>query len=167
MKLEINDAQRDNASFLDGCYVIKTDLPKEAVEKTVVHDRYKDLAEVERAFRTCKTELLEVRPIFVRKQKTTQGHVFVVMLAYMIARKLRQAWAAFDLTVEEGLKQLSTLCSMEVKVQEQGSCLKIPRPRENSRKLLKALDVHMPLVLPHREVPVVTRKKLKEQRKRL
>jgi hypothetical protein len=42
--------------------------------------------------------------------------VLVVMLAYMIIRKLRSAWHRFDVTVEEGLKQLSTLCSMEIKV---------------------------------------------------
>jgi len=31
----------------------------------MVHDRYKDLACVEQAFRTCKTAHLEVRPIFL------------------------------------------------------------------------------------------------------
>ena len=71
----------------------------------------------------------------------------------------------FDLTVEEGLKQLSTLCSMQMVVKNGPSCLKIPRPREQSRQLLKALDIRMPTVLPHREVRVVTRKKLTERRK--
>jgi hypothetical protein len=63
------------------------------------------------------------------------------MNAYMIIRKLGQAWGKFDLTVEEGLKQLSTLCSMELKVKGQGSCLKIPRPRKESRELLTKLLV--------------------------
>ncbi|MCP5005746.1 MAG: IS1634 family transposase [Planctomycetes bacterium] len=166
LRLEIDEAELKERMSLDGCYVIKTDLLKETADKQVIHDRYKDLAEVERAFRTFKTELLEVRPVFVRTEKSTRGHVFVVMLAYMIARKLRQSWAELDLTVEEGLNQLSSLCSTEVKVKGQGSCLKIPRPRENSRKLLKALNIKLPSVLPHKEVPVVTRKKLKEQRKR-
>jgi len=88
----------------------------------------------------------------------------VVMLAYMIVRILRKAWQKFDLTVEEGLNQLTTLCSMEMKVKNQSSCLKIARPREKSRQLLKALDVRMPTVLPHRKVRVVTRKKLTERR---
>ncbi len=166
LRLEVEEMELQQAMSLDGCYVIKTDLPKEAADKQVIHDRYKDLAEVERAFRACKTEHLEVRPVFVRTENSTRGHVFVVMLAYMIARKLRQAWAELDLTVEEGLNQLATLCSTEVKVKGHGSCLKIPRPRENSRNLLKALNIKLPSVLPHREVTVVTRKKLKEQRKR-
>ena len=165
LKLEVDNKSLEEVSRLDGCYVIKTDLPKEIAEKQIIHDRYKDLTEVERAFRTCKTALLEVRPVYVRTEKSTRGHVLVVMLAYMIVRVLRGAWQNFDLTVEEGLKQLTTLCSMEIKVLKQGSCLQIPRPRENSRQLLKALDIRMPTVLPHQKVRVVTRKKLVERRK--
>ena len=165
LRLEQDDAILKAASLLDGCYVIKTDLARDVADKQLIHDRYKDLAEVEKAFRDCKTVNLEVRPVFVRSEKSTRGHVLVVMLAYMIIRKLRNAWAALDTTVEEGIKQLSTLCSMEINVKDQGSCLKIPRPREKSRELLKALDIKMPLALPHREVRVVTRKKLPQQRR--
>jgi len=165
LSLEQDDAVLKEESFLDGCYVIKTDLRKEVADKQLIHDRYKDLAEVEKAFRDCKTVILEARPVFVRSEKSTRGHVLVVMLAYMIIRKLREAWASLDMTVQEGLKQLSTLCSMEIKVKDHGSCLKIPRPRKKSMELLKTLGVRMPTALPHREVRVVTRKKLPEQRK--
>ena len=117
-------------------------------------------------FRGCKTVNLEVRPVYVRKEESTRGHVFVVMLAYLIIRRLRDAWAGFDLTVEGGLEQLATICSMEVKVKGlKANCLKIPRPREQSRKLLEALKVKLPEVLPNRNIRVVTRKKLQERRK--
>jgi len=165
LELEVDNEGLEEVSRLDGCYVIKTDLPRGVADKQIVHDRYKDLTEVERAFRTFKTDFLEVRPVYVQTEKSTRGHVLVVMLAYIIVRMLRGAWQEFDLTVEEGLDQLSTLCSMEMKVKNQASCLKIPRPREKSRQLLKALDIRMPIVLPHREVRVVTRKKLVERRK--
>jgi transposase len=165
LKLEVDTNALEEASCLDGCYVIKTDLPKEVADKKIIHERYKDLAEVERAFRTFKTDFLEVRPIYVQTEKSTRGHVVVVMLSYMTVRRLRRAWEKFDMTVEEGLNQLSTLCSMEMKVKNQASCLKIPRPREKSRQLLKALDIRMPIVLPHHNVRVVTRKKLVERRK--
>jgi transposase len=167
LTLQIDKEALEEESLLDGCYVIKTDLPKITADKQTVHDRYKDLALVEKAFRNCKTVFLEVRPVFVRTEKSTRGHVLTVMLGYMIIRRLQQAWQEFDLTAEEGLKQLSTLCSMEMKIKGQGSCLKIPRPREQSRKLLEALEVRMPTVLPHQKVRVVTRKKLTEQRKSL
>lgn len=154
-------------SLLDGCYIIKTDLDKKVADKQTVHDRYKDLAQVEKAFRDCKTVTLEVRPVYVRTENNTRGHVLVVMLSYMIIRKLREAWAEHDLTIEEGLKQLTTLCSVEVKIKGQGSCLKIPKPRKISQDLLNALNIKMPSVLKHRGINVVTRKKLNEQRKHL
>ena len=165
LRLEQNDVALKKEMLLDGCYVIKTDIARDVADPHLIHDRYKDLAEVEKAFRDCKTAILEVRPVFVRSEKSTRGHVLVVMLAYLIIRTLRKAWATLDMTVEEGINQLSTLCSMEIKVKDHGSCLKIPQPREKSQELLKALDIRMPVALPHREVRVVTRKKLPEQRK--
>ncbi len=152
--------------FLEGCYGIKTDLKEDEADKHLVHDRYKDLTEVERAFRDCKTVNLEVRPGYVRKEESTRGHVFVVMLAYLIIRRLRKAWEGFDLTVEGGLEQLATVGSMEVKVKGQDTrCLKIPQPREQSRRLFEALRIKLPEALPKRDIRVVTRKKLPERRK--
>ena len=65
LRLEQEDAVLKEKSLLDGCYVIKTDLVKEVADKQLIHDRYKDLTEVEKAFRDCKTAILEVRPVFV------------------------------------------------------------------------------------------------------
>lgn len=165
LTLEADEECLKRESDLDGCYAIKTDLPKSAADKQIIHDRYKDLTLVEKVFRNCKTTFLEVRPVFVRTEKSTRGHVLTVMLAYMIVRYLQQAWNAFNLTVEEGLKQLSTLTSIEMKVGDRKSVLKIPRPREQSGNLLKALDIRMPTALPHKDVFVVTKKKLPERRK--
>lgn len=148
---------------LDGCYVIKSDLSKD-IDKQVIHDRYKDLAEVEQAFRTCKTALLEMRPWYVWSEKSTRGHALVVMLAYLIIRKLQQAWTDFDLTVEEGLKQLSMLCSMELVIKDEGSCHHIPTPCRTSAKLLQSVNVRLPNVLPHLGATVVSRKKLQSRR---
>ena len=130
-----------------------------------MHDRYKDLTEVEQAFRTCKTVHLETRPIYVHTPEHTRGHVLLVMLAYLIWRELSQAWSSLDVTVEKGLHQLQTLCSTEIRVEDGGSCLRIPTLSESSRALLKALDIGLPHALPHTEMPVVTRKKLPERRK--
>jgi hypothetical protein len=164
LKLVTDEAARTEAARLDGCYAIKTDLPETAASKRVVHDRYKDLTEVEMAFRTSKTVHLEMRPVHVRTEEHTRGHVLVVMLAFLIRRELSRAWEGLNVTVEEGLAQLATLCSMEVKVEGGASCLRIPTPRDGSRGLLKAASVRAPEVLPHLETRVVTRKKLPERR---
>lgn len=166
LQLRVNEEALQEVSRLDGCYAIKSDLPKAVASKETIHDRYKDLSEVEEAFRTCKTVHLEMRPVHVRTESSTRAHVLVVMLAYMIRRELSRAWAPFDVTVEEGLDQLKTLCSTEVKVQGSGSCLRIPTPRPQSRQLLEALGITLPQALPHRNLPVVTRKKLSENRRK-
>ena len=165
LKLAVNQSALEEAARLDGCYVIKTDLPESAASKQAIHDRYKDLTQVEQAFRTCKTAHLEMRPIHVRTAEHTRGHVLVVMLAYLIRRELSRAWVSRDVTVEEGLHQLQTLCVTEMKVEGGGSCLRIPTPSEAAAALLKALKIRLPAALPHTETAVVTRKKLPTRRK--
>lgn len=155
---------KGDLSRLDGCYCLKTDLPREEADKQVIHDRYKDLAEVEWAFRTMKTGQLELRPVFVRTDANTRGHVFVVMLAYLVIRALRKAWEALDITVEEGLRELSSLCSMQITFKEGGSCQQIPNPRKTSAELLEALNLSLPSLLPPRKIRIVTRHKLISRR---
>lgn len=148
---------------LDGCYVIKSDLPKE-ITSQLIHDRYKDLAQVEQAFRNCKTGLLEMRPWYVTKEESTRGHALVVMLAYQITHYLQQVWAEFNLTVEEGLAQLSLICSTKMVSRDQESCHRIPRPGSTVAKLLKAANVHLPQALPDLGANVVSRKQLQLSR---
>jgi hypothetical protein len=150
-------------SRLDGCYVIKSDLPLE-ISKQVIHDRYKDLAQVEQAFRSCKTGLLEMRPWYVTKEESTRGHALEVMLAYLITHYLQQAWADFNLTVEEGLKQLTLICSTEMIIRGQERCQRIPRPGVTAARLLQAANVHLPQALPDLGAHVVSRKQLQKCR---
>ena len=151
-------------SKLDGCYVLKTDLEKEVVSKEVVHGRYKDLSLVEWAFRASKTVHLEARPIYVRRESRTRGHVFVVMLAYLLIAELARRWEALNVTVEEGLKSLCSLCATEVVVKGVGRCMQIPEPRGGLQQLLEAAGVRLPEALPSTGVVVTTKRKLPERR---
>jgi transposase len=164
LRLEEDSQALAEAARLDGCYVVKSNLPQQYADAQTVHDRYKDLALIEQVFRTSKTVLLEMRPWFVPTEKNTRGHALVVMLAYLIARYLRQAWEDLDLTVQEGLDQLTTLCATQILVQGEARCNQIPIPRDLSQKLLRAADIHLPEALPYLGAHVVTRKKLTERR---
>ncbi len=88
----------------------------------------------------------------------------MVMLAYIIIRALRQAWAHLDLTVEEGIAQLATLCVMEVQLAQRETVCRIPKPRLSSQRLLEAVGTHLPDALRPRKARVVTRKHLPERR---
>ncbi|MCP3868269.1 MAG: IS1634 family transposase, partial [Gammaproteobacteria bacterium] len=148
-----------------GCYVLKTDLARDKAPKEMIHDRYKDLALVEWAFRTSKTVQLEMRPVNVRLEGRTRGHAFVVMMAYQIVKELACLWAPLDVTVQEGLSELDTLCSTEVSIAEGGCFHRIPEPRELNRQLLELADVKSPLILPSKGIHVATKKKLPSRRK--
>lgn len=165
LELKVDEQSLAKISALDGCYCLKTNLSKEAAPAQVVHDRYKDLTEVEEAFRTQKTTHLEMRPWYVVSESSTRGHALVVMLSYIIVRHLKEAWVDLDITVEEGLKQLCTLCTQKISVN--GCELhKIPTPRDTSAALLKAAGVTLPEALPELGARVVSRKKLTSRRKK-
>ncbi len=108
-----------------------------------------------------------MRPVYVRLADRTRGHAFIVMLAYRIIQELAQRWHNIELTVEEGLKELTTLCATEMVVNGRPCCNKIPEPRPMVRKLLEAAKVRLPDALPCSGIRVATRKKLVDQRKPL
>jgi len=163
--LSFDEEKLKEIALLDGCYVIKSDLPQGEISAQMIHDRYKDLTLVEKAFRSMKTTHLEVRPVYVRKEEHVRGHVLVVMLAYMVMRKLREAWNKIDFTIAEGLESLSTLTSTEIKVKGRKNIHSIPIPRDNSKELIEALDIKLPNSIPSTNCKVVTRHKLKNRRK--
>jgi len=156
---------RAEASRLDGCYVLKTDLPAACAAKDIVHARYKDLAQVEWAFRCAKTVHLEMRPIFVRRASRTRGHALVVMLAYRLIQELAARWSALDLTVQEGIDLLASLCLVEVQVNGQVPFNQIPQPSETIQALLDAARVRLPSALPGKKRSVSTKTKLQNRRK--
>jgi hypothetical protein len=78
---------------LDGIYVLRTSVPREILGSEDTVRAYKDLAQVERAFRCLKTIDLHVRPIHHRLEERVRTHVFLCMLAYYVEWHLRKAWA--------------------------------------------------------------------------
>jgi Transposase DDE domain len=76
---------------LDGIYVLRTSLAASKLRAPDVVRAYKQLKEVERAFRTLKGPL-ELRPIHHRLEDRVRAHVFLCMLSYYLAWHLRQAW---------------------------------------------------------------------------
>ena len=163
LSIEVDKKKKEESKQLDGCYVIRTELTDEISMQTI-HQRYKDLSLVEQGFRTMKTGFLETRPIFVRKEKRTRGHVFVVMLAYLMIHELQKLWAEMDVTVEEGITELSTISSMKITI-EGTSYHQIPHPRDKGEKLLELAHVILPPILPCTNVNVATNRKLPERRK--
>jgi len=83
--------QIDAEALLDGIYVLRTDLERKTLDATSTVKAYKDLANVERAFRSLKTIDLEVRPIHHRRAHRVRAHVLLCMLAYYLEWHMRRA----------------------------------------------------------------------------
>lgn len=164
LRLETDEAALKAESRLDGCYVLETDVPEDAASAETIHSRYKDLTLVENAFRASKTGHLELRPIYVRNEDSTRGHVFVVMLAYLIRRELQRAWADFDLTVQQALGCLATLTITHIPLKDGAELNQVPTPRKQSQALLNALGVTLPSYIATAELRVATKKKLPSRR---
>jgi len=164
LTVESAEAARTEVALLDGCYVIKSDVPKHQADAQTLHDRYCDLETVERSFRTMKTAHLEMRPVFVQREDSTRGHVFVVMLALLVQRALETSWGPLNLTVQEGIDELAAICMQEVQVGT-ASIQSIPTPTLLGAQLLARAGVVLPSVLPSSKPSVHTKKQLQNERK--
>jgi transposase len=153
LRIDIDEAAREQAMLLAGCYAIVTDVDRAGMAAQDVHDNYMRLQKVERDFRTMKTGLLEVRPIFVRKEERTRGHVFCSMLALKIVRemerRLRTAYGTTDsnaeaVTLPDALTALGRLCLLQYNVDGEHTVTRLPIPSESQTEILKALGVSLP-----------------------
>ena len=97
-----------NEAALEGIYVIRTSLPKEALSDEGAVRAYKSLAQVERAFRALKTVDLQIRPLFHRLAPRVRAHVFLCMLAYHVEWHMRRELAPmlYDDTDREAAEAL-------------------------------------------------------------
>jgi Transposase DDE domain len=77
---------------LDGIYVLRTSLPEQTLTQHDMVLRYKNLADVERFFRTLNGEL-DVRPIRHRLADRVRAHLFLRMLSYYISWHMKAALA--------------------------------------------------------------------------
>ena len=153
LKLQRNEEAIRRAQELAGCYVVTTDVVPAALSAQQVHDSYVSLQQVERDFRTLKTGLLEVRPVWVRKESRTRGHVFCCLLALKVSREMeRRLRAAFGttatradaITLPDALLALTRLCLLHYAVDEKTMVTKLPQPDARQQEILQALGVPLP-----------------------
>lgn len=158
IKMIIDKDKKADDSLLDGCYVVETDVGDDKLDAETVWDRYGDLQKVERDFRRMKTTLIELRPIFVRKESRTRGHVFISMLSLKVARLIEsRLYNAFQttresddaVTVEDAMDALLRLCLNYYHLGDQ-TVIGLPRPDDYQQEILDALGVKIkaPIATP-------------------
>lgn len=88
-----NQSKIDAEATLDGLYVIRTSLDEETLSSTDTVKAYKNLSQVEQAFRSYKTVGLKVRPIYHHTADRVKAHIFLCMLAYYVEWHMRELLA--------------------------------------------------------------------------
>ena len=98
---------------LDGLYIVRSNVEPELFDSEQTVMAYKDLAKVERAFRSMKTVDLKVRPIYHRTAERVRAHVLLCMLAYYVEWHMRRKLAPVlfdDHDREAGERQRESMC---------------------------------------------------------
>src|SRR5512143_1414985 len=83
----------DREAELDGLYVIRTSESQQTLSAADTVRSYKNLAQVERVFRTLKGREIQIRPSHHRTEARVRAHLFLCLLVYYVEWHLRQAWA--------------------------------------------------------------------------
>ena len=96
-----NQEKIDVEVSLDGLYTIRSNVEATQMSPEQVVAHYKNLASVERAFRSLKSIDLRVRPINHRLADRVRSHIFICMLAYYIEHHLRELLAGLMFVDED------------------------------------------------------------------
>lgn len=147
--------ERDTASIereaaWDGVYVVCTNAPQDKLSDEEAVEGYRSLRHVEQAFRTMKTTLLELRPIFHRLEDQVRAHAFLGMLAYYVVWHMRRALeplldqADGFLSLQAVLRQLETIDRQTMVVQGGYTFQLVTEPDEHQRRIYELLDVPVP-----------------------
>jgi transposase len=81
LKVEANTKARKFEERIDGKLVVETSSPELTAQELI--GRYKEMADIERAFRALKSTL-EIQPMYHWTEQRIRAHVFICVLAIQI-----------------------------------------------------------------------------------
>ena len=126
----------------DGVFVLETNHPELSAAEVV--QSYRQLMEVERAFRVLKS-LIKVRPVYHHRDRRVETHIFICFLAYLLAKVLEQRLRAAGLTISiaHALETLKQLKAVEHTWEEQALVIKATQPDAEVAAILQALGIRL------------------------
>jgi len=140
------------AKQLAGKYVICTGIDKERMDKHEVRKQYKNLQNVEHAFRDLKSDYIQIRPVFVRGKAETRGHVLLSMFSYAIIKEMEnkifpflKSWnkkAKSRLAFADIMEELKDIKLVELNLGRNVDTLKITELNELQKEILKLFGMN-------------------------
>jgi transposase len=135
--IKIDKGKIREEEHLDGKYIISTSDDTLSPEDVALG--YKQLLEVERAFRTMKTTL-DLRPVYHRKDQRIEAHVFLCFLALLL---VRIAERKTGLTWERIRTLMERLHRIEF-FSKDGRVLQTTEVTAEQRNIFKSLKIPLP-----------------------
>lgn len=134
-------AKLEQEKALEGKYLIQTE--EENLSAIEAVEIYKDLSEVERAFRELK-DVIEMRPIYHQKPHRVEAHVFVAALAFLIDRALEKKLkaAGSDMSSKEAWQVLKTVRVVEFNLGNGEPKRSVTRGSTRGGQILRILGIH-------------------------
>ena len=87
-RVDFHQDEFDKSQSLCGKYAVCSNVHSHDMTAEQVRGQYKNLQNVEHAFRDMKSNTINIRPIFHRKALQTRGHVLLCMFAYTIIKEM-------------------------------------------------------------------------------
>jgi transposase len=128
---------------IDGKLLLETSVKSLAPEEVV--RRYKELADIERAFRTMKSSL-NLRPVFHRVDRRIAAHAFLCVMALQIDRVMRHRLHAAKITTlpTRVLESLDRHRMITTRREDGGSHVTLTVPSRDQSDLFSGLGVPRP-----------------------
>ena len=127
VSISIDYQKIEKSIFGDGLkgYITNTEL---SIKEVIT--QYKELWNIEKAFRISKTDL-QIRPIYHRKRNRIEVHICISFMAYLIYKELERLLKTnkIELSVEKALEQINKM--YEIKIPNQSGNPTIFRPKNN------------------------------------
>jgi hypothetical protein len=136
-EIRIDKGKIREEEHLDGKYIISTSDDTLTPEDIALG--YKQLLEVERAFRTLKTTL-DLRPVYHRKNERIEAHVFLCFLALLL---VRIAERKTNLTWDRIRDTMDRLHLIDF-FSKDGRVLQTTEPTPEQVNILKKLKISVP-----------------------
>jgi len=146
--VEMDETSYQAIARLDGCYVIKTSLTdREKNSKEVIHQNYKNLIKVENAFKTLKTEYLEMRPLYLKTDKRIIGHIVLSMLSYNVVLRLKGYIKQAGLDFKSVMRQLANVKTVKNRLNDYLSFEYLPKVDPTLQRLFDLMKLKLPTKL--------------------
>ncbi|MFQ5753444.1 MAG: IS1634 family transposase [bacterium] len=156
-KAKVDEKKIKDDAIYDGVFVLTTNTRLSCIQ---VVERYKDLWQIENAFRQLKSEL-EMGPIYHYKDRRIRAHIMICFLAFCLKvalyKKLKSYFDKKSFSMTSLLHQLGQLHAIELNVQGKRAKIRTEL-KQGASQIFRAISMRPPNRILYSELdPVVKR----------